>query len=80
MLRDILNDFCSAYIDDIIIYSRNKKEHRKHVREVLRRLQDARLQCDINKCEFEVKLTKYLGFIVKAGKGLRIDPEKVKAI
>src|SRR6266536_2657346 len=80
VLRDILDDFCSAYIDDIIIYSRDKKQHRKHVREVLKRLQDAGLQCDIDKCEFEVESTKYLGFIVEAGKGLRMDPEKVKAI
>jgi len=69
-----------AYIDDIIIYSRNKKQHQKHIREVLKRLQDAGLQCNINKCEFKVESTKYLGFIIKVGKGLQIDPEKVKAI
>jgi hypothetical protein len=38
------------------------------------------LQLDIDKCEFEVQSTKYLGFIVEAGKGIRMDPEKVKAI
>ena len=80
VLRDILDDFCSAYIDDIIIYSRDKKQHRKHVGEVLKRLQGAGLQCDIDKCEFEFESTKYLGFIIEAGKGLRMDPEKVKAI
>ncbi|GME30926.1 uncharacterized protein ACHE_31418A, partial [Neofusicoccum parvum] len=31
-------------------------------------------------CEFEVQSTKYLGFIIEAGKGIRMDPEKVKAI
>jgi hypothetical protein len=80
VLRDLLDDCCSAYIDDIIIYSKDKKQHRKHVEEVLKRLQAAGLQCDIDKCEFGVKSTKYLGFIVEAGKGLRMDPEKVKAI
>jgi hypothetical protein len=35
---------------------------------------------DIKKCEFEVKSTKYLGFIIDAGKGIRMDPDKVKAI
>jgi hypothetical protein len=35
---------------------------------------------DIKKCEFEVKTTKYLGFIIEAGKGVRMDPDKVKAI
>ena len=79
-LRDILDDFCSAYIDDIIIYSKDLRQHRKHVEEVLKRLRSAGLQCDIDKCEFEVASTKYLGFIIEAGKGLRMDPEKVKAI
>ena len=79
-LRDLLDDCCSAYIDDIIIYSKNMRQHRKHVEEVLKRLRTAGLQCDIDKCEFEVESTKYLGFIVEAGKGLRMDPEKIKAI
>ena len=79
-LRDILDDFCSAYIDDVIIYSKNKREHRRHVEEVLNRLREAGLQCDIDKCEFGVESTKYLGFIVEARKGIRMDPAKVKAI
>ena len=40
----------------------------------------ASLPLDVKKCEFNVKSTKYLGFIIEAGKGLRIDPKKVKAI
>src|SRR6266480_1433483 len=34
----------------------------------------------IDKCEFSVKSTKYLGFIIEAGKGIRMDPKKVQAI
>jgi hypothetical protein len=40
----------------------------------------AGLPLDIKKCEFDVKSTKYLRFVIEAGKGLRMDPEKVKAI
>jgi hypothetical protein len=40
----------------------------------------AGLPLDIKKCEFNVKSTKYLRFVIKASKGLRIDPKKVKAI
>ena len=57
-----------------------RQQHREHVRKVLRKLQDAGLQLDIDKCEFEVQSTKYLGFIIEAGKGLRMDPAKVEAI
>jgi hypothetical protein len=80
-LRDFLDEFVSAYIDDILIYSSGSlEEHRKQVKQVLQRLRDAGLQLDIDKCEFEVQSTKYLGFIVEAGKGIRMDPEKVNAI
>ncbi len=68
-------------MDDILIYSSgSRKEHREHVRKVLLRIREAGLQLDISKCEFKVQETKYLGFIIKAGKGVRIDPAKVKAI
>ena len=80
-LRDYLDEFCSAYVDDILVYtSGDRKQHREHVCKVLQRLQDAGLQVDIDKCEFEVQSTKYLGFIIEAGKGLRMDPAKIKAI
>ena len=35
---------------------------------------------DINKCEFECKSVKYLGFVIKVSKGFRMDPEKVTTI
>lgn len=80
-LRDFLDDFASAYLDDILVFtSGSLHEHREHVQKVLQRLQDAGLQLDIDKCEFETQSTKYLGFIIEAGKGIRMDPEKVKAI
>jgi len=35
MLFNYLDDFCIAYLDDIIIYSENKLEHKEHVHKVL---------------------------------------------
>jgi len=68
-------------MDDILVFTDStRQQHREHVRKVLQKLQDAGLQLDIDKCEFEVQSTKYLGFIIEAGKGLRIDPAKIKAI
>lgn len=80
-LREYLDEFCSAYIDDVLIYSGGSlSDHRKKVRMVLKKLQEAGLQVDIDKCEFETQTVKYLGFIVEAGKGVRVDPEKIKAV
>ncbi|KAM3549213.1 hypothetical protein ARSEF4850_008972 [Beauveria asiatica] len=81
VLQDYLDDFVSAYIDDVLIFSSGSlQDHRDKVGKVLQRLMDAGLQLDINKSEFEVKAVKYLGFIIEAECGIRVDPEKVKAV
>ena len=63
-LRDLLDVTCTAYLDDILIYSEDELQHETHVKEVIERLHKAGLQADIKKCEFGVKRTKYLGFII----------------
>ena len=79
VLFDYLDDFCTAYLDDILIYSNNKLEHKEHVKKVLLRLRKAGLQADIKKTEFHVTRTKYLGFIIST-KGIKVNPEKISAI
>jgi hypothetical protein len=79
VLRPYLDIFCTAYIDDILIYSDNLTDHRKHVELVLRALRDAGLQLDIDKCEFHKTEVLYLGLIVST-EGIRMDPKKVEAI
>ena len=79
MLHGILDDFCTAYLDDILIYSNNPLKHEAHVAQVLKRLKDAGLQADIKKSEFAVKKTKFLGLIISTD-GVRKDPDKVSAV
>ena len=79
ILFEYLNDFCQAYLDDILIYSKSYSEHVRHVRLVLQKLRDAGLQVDIDKCEFHVQETKFLGLIVST-EGLQINPTKVQAV
>lgn len=79
-LRDYLDAFCSAYVDNIWIFSNDLTSDRQHVEKVLQRLRQAGLPIDIDKCEFEVHKTTYLGFVVEAGKGLRMDPRKIEAV
>ncbi len=64
VLWEFLNDFCQAYLNDILIYSKIRKKHRNHVRLVLKRLREAELQIDIQKCEFNVKKTVFLEVIL----------------
>ena len=79
VLRDCLDVYATAYIDDILIFSKNLREHRKHVRTVLTKLRDAGLYIDIEKCEFHVEEVKYLGLIIAKGK-IMMDPAKIAAI
>ena len=73
------DDFCSAYIDDILIYSNTLGEHKSHVLKVLQRLKAAGLQADLDKCEFHVQETKFLGFIIGVN-GVSVDPVKVAVV
>jgi hypothetical protein len=79
VLFEYLDNFCTAYLNDIMIYSNNKLEHKTHVKKVLERLWNAGLQADIKKCEFKVKCTRYLGFIVSTS-GIKVDSKKVEVI
>ena len=79
MLFEYLDDFYTAYLDDILIYSKNESEHEEHVKKVLERLRKAGLQADIKKSEFYVTWTKYLGFIIST-QGIEVDPIKTKVI
>ena len=54
VLFEYLDDFCTAYLDDILIYSENQAEHEEHVKKVLEKLRKAGLQADIKKSEFHV--------------------------
>ncbi|CCE29272.1 uncharacterized protein CPUR_02965 [Claviceps purpurea 20.1] len=81
VLGDALDVFCSAYMDDVTIYTDgDEADHFAKVNLVLSRMLAAGLIIDLAKCAFNVTQVKYLGFIVEAGVGIKVDPEKVEAI
>ena len=79
MLWEYLNNFCTVYLDDILIYSSNLKEHKEHVRLVLAKLREFGIQADVDKCKFHMTKIKYLGLIIST-KGIKIDSAKIEAI
>lgn len=68
-----------VYLDDIIIVSSNFKEHVETLNEVHKRLRNAGLTINIDKCEFCKSSLTYLGYVIDQA-GLRTDPQKVMAI
>ena len=52
VLYDHLNEFVITYLNDILIYFKNEEDHEKHVKEILKRLQEKNLYLKSEKCEF----------------------------
>ena len=76
---DYLDNFITAFVDNLIIYSKNETEHEQHVKMVLEQLCTAGLQASIKKCEFHITQTKYLGFILTT-EGIEVNPKKTQVI
>ncbi len=53
-----------VYLDDILIYLDDQESHQANVREVLRRLRQHGLFCNLFKCEFNTDTIEYLGYIL----------------
>jgi hypothetical protein len=78
-LREYLDIFVVAYLDDILIYSVKPEDHVEHVRKVLRALDQAHLKLKPEKCEFHRDEVEFLGFMV-GSQGMRMSPEKIQTI
>ena len=68
-----------AYLDNIIIYLNNVEEHKKHIKQVLRKLYKENMPVAVKKYKFYTKKTNFVGFIIKL-RQISIDLKKIKAI
>ena len=79
VFQSYLDKFVIVFIDDILIYSRNKSEHEQHLRTVLQTLREKQLYAKFSKCEFWLDQVVFLGHVVSA-KGIKVDPTKIEAV
>ncbi len=79
VLFDYLHQFCQIYLDDIIIYSKTLKKHKRHVRLVLHKLRETDLQMNINKCKFHVQKIFFLKLLLFIEE-LKMNFRKVQAV
>jgi hypothetical protein len=79
VLEGHLGKFAHVYLDDIIIFSRDHREHLVHLRLILERLQEYGLRCATEKCRFGVTELPYLGHIV-GGNHNRPQPKHLEQI
>src|SRR5437762_979151 len=79
VLYNHLNKFVIAYLDNILIYFKNKEDHEKHVKKVLKKLQEKKFYLKSEKCEFHKQQVEYLEHIIMTEK-LEMNSEKIKAV
>nr|GEU55729.1 putative reverse transcriptase domain-containing protein [Tanacetum cinerariifolium] len=87
IFMDLMNRVCKPYldrfviifIDDILIYSKNVKEHEGHLKFILKLLKEEELYAKYSKCEFWLSKVQFLGYVIDS-EGIHIDPAKIEAI
>ncbi|XP_027155340.1 uncharacterized protein LOC113755857, partial [Coffea eugenioides] len=79
VFKKYLDQFVVIFIDDILIYSKTREEHVKHLEMVLQILREHKWYAKFSKCEFWLEEISFLGHKVSKD-GIAVDPAKVEAV
>ncbi|GJU72351.1 reverse transcriptase domain-containing protein, partial [Tanacetum coccineum] len=77
--KPYLDKFVIVFIDDILIYSRDEKEHEEHLKTILELLKKEELYAKFSKCKFWIHTVKFLGHVIDSS-GIHVDPTKIEAV
>ncbi|GJX84703.1 putative reverse transcriptase domain-containing protein [Tanacetum coccineum] len=77
--KPYLDKFVIVFIDDILIYSKDEREHEEHLKAILELLKKERLYAKFSKCEFWIPKVQFLGHVIDS-RGIHVDPAKIESI
>ncbi|GJV42385.1 putative reverse transcriptase domain-containing protein [Tanacetum coccineum] len=77
--KPYLDKFVIVFIDDILIYSKNEKEHEEHLKAILGLLKEEKLYAKFSKCDFWIPKVQFLGHVID-NRGIHVDPAKIESI
>ncbi|GKC25777.1 putative reverse transcriptase domain-containing protein [Tanacetum coccineum] len=77
--KPYLDKFVIVFIDDILIYSKNKEEHGEHLKTILNLLRSEKLYTKFSKCDFWLDFVQLLGHVIDSS-GVHVDPANIEAI
>nr|GEX56338.1 putative reverse transcriptase domain-containing protein [Tanacetum cinerariifolium] len=77
--KPCLDKFLIVFIDDILIYLKNKQEHEEHLKLTLELLKKEELYAKFSKCEFWIPKVQFLGHVIDS-QGIHVDPAKIESI
>ncbi|GJY44446.1 putative reverse transcriptase domain-containing protein [Tanacetum coccineum] len=69
--KPYLDKFVIVFIDDILIYSKSKKEHEEHLRQILKLLKKEELYAKFSKCEFWISRVQFLGHVIDCRENIK---------
>jgi len=79
VFHQYLDQFVIVFIDDILVYSKDKKQHEEQLRILLKTLRKEKLYVKFKKCKFWLNRVSFIGHVVTA-QGTQVDPVKVEAV
>ena len=79
VFRPYVDQFVVVFINNILVYSKDRENHDTHLRVMLETLRKEQLYAKLSECEFWLNEVSFLGHIVSKER-IRVDLKKIEVV